>query len=164
VIEEHPSALRADIARYFPGRSLNEFHRNETGNGSMSWLELWEFFLALPADSMTASAMSGDHARRRWTELEHMIATSLTIQHQAIRMLLAVNGSKPSDLPPLLEWGRPDLRTPEQIEADEAREADIARRRAAFYAATRPGATDPEYARKLEQAREEHLRLMHRPD
>lgn len=166
MIEEHPSDLRADIARYFPGRSLNEFHRNETGNGSMTWLELWEFFLALPSDSMTYSAMSGDHSRRRWTELEHMLATSLTIQHQNVRMLLAVNGTKQSELPPLLEWSRPDLRTLEQIAEDEAREAELSRRRAAFYAATRPGANDSEYTRKLEQARIEHLRLTaeHRTD
>lgn len=162
MIEEHPSALRADIARYFPDRSLNEFHRNETGNGSMTWLELWEFFLALPADSMTASALSGDHARRRWTERDYMQASLLSLQQFMIQVVWAGNlEGKP---PAITPWTLPDLRTAEQIEADQAREADLERRRAAFRAATRPGATDPEYARKLEQAREEHLRLMHHPD
>jgi hypothetical protein len=160
VIEEHPSELRADIARYFPGRSLNEFHRNETGDGTMSWLELGEFFAALPRDSMTVSAMSGDRARRRWTELEYMLATSLTLQHNNTLAMFLVNGVKQSELPPVFEWNAPDLRTPEQIEADEARETDLERRRAAFYDATRPGAADPEYAQKLAAARDEHLRLM----
>ncbi|WP_328981776.1 hypothetical protein OG258_19980 [Streptomyces mirabilis] len=127
----------------------------------MNWLELWEFFQWLPTESMTRSAMAGDHTRRRWTERDHMIATGLTLQHLQFLTLLQVNGAKGSALPKLFEWDRPDLRTPEQLAEDEAREARQAAIRARFYEATRPGAQqDTEHARRLAEAREEHLRLM----
>jgi hypothetical protein len=120
----------------------------------MSWLELWEFFLALPADSMTASAMSGDHARRRWTEADYMLANALSLQQYMIQVLWAAHlTGKPPEITP---WKLPDLRTWEQIEADE----DAEHQRAAFFAATRPGAADTVYARKLAAARDQHLRLM----
>ncbi|MFJ9353764.1 hypothetical protein [Streptomyces mirabilis] len=147
MIEEHPSDLRADIARYFSGRSLNEFHRNECGTGTMSWLELWEFLLALPHDSMTKAALSGDRARRRWSEHDHMIATSLTLQHELVRALHLLRGVSPHDLPRLFEWAGPDLRSQEQIEADEERW----KRQQRHLQKTRPQPPDPELMRRLHE-------------
>ncbi|MEU6651274.1 hypothetical protein ABZ904_17975 [Streptomyces sp. NPDC046900] len=114
----------------------------------MSWLELWEFVLALPYDSMTKSALSGDHGRRRWTEADYMLARSLSIQHAMVRTLLAVNGVKPHDLPKLVEWPEPDLRALEQIEADEA----LRQRQQRHLERTRPEPPDPEVMRKLHEA------------
>ncbi|MGW3305881.1 hypothetical protein ACWDG9_04750 [Streptomyces sp. NPDC001073] len=121
----------------------------------MSWLELWEFVQALPYDSMTRSAMAGDHARRRWTEAEYMQASQLSLLQHVIQVLWAAHlEGKPPKVTP---WSLPDLRTPEQIAEDEIRKA----RRARYHAAMKPGAQqDPEYARRLAQAREEHLRLL----
>ncbi|GAA5078572.1 hypothetical protein [Streptomyces similanensis] len=125
----------------------------------MSWLELWEFVQALPYDSMTGSAMAGDHTRRRWTEMHYMQASALSLMQYMTQVLWAGQGleGKP---PKLVPWTLPDLRTPEQLAEDEAREARQAAIRTRFYEATRPGAAaDPDYARCLAQAREEHLRL-----
>ncbi|MGW5198641.1 hypothetical protein [Streptomyces spiralis] len=138
---------------------MNEFHRNESGDGSMSWLELWEFFQALPYDSMTRSAMAGDHTRRRWTEMHYMQASALSLMQYMTQVLWVGQGlqGKPPKTAP---WTLPDLRTSEQIAEDEAREARRTALMSRFREATRPGATaDPEYARRLAQAREEHLRL-----
>ncbi|MDX3712729.1 hypothetical protein PV733_28080 [Streptomyces europaeiscabiei] len=125
----------------------------------MSWLELWEFVEALPYDSMTRSALAGDHTRRRWTEQHYMQASSLSLQQQIIQVLWAAHlEGKPPQVTP---WTLPDLCTPEQLAEDEARQARQEAIRARFHAATRPGAQqDPEYARRLAQAREEHLRLL----
>ncbi|MFG2380556.1 hypothetical protein [Streptomyces avermitilis] len=125
----------------------------------MSWLELWEFVQALPYDSMTRSAMAGDHTRRRWTETEYMLAQALSVMQFTNQVLWAAHlEGKP---PKVVPWALPDLRTPEQLAEDEAREARQAAMRARFHAATQPGAQqDPEYARRLAEAREEHLRLM----
>jgi hypothetical protein len=124
----------------------------------MSWLELWEFVQALPYDSMTRSSMAGDHTRRRWTEMHYMQASALSLMQYMTQVLWAAHlEGKP---PKLVPWSLPDLRTPEQLAEDEARKAREAARWAQYRAATRPGATpDPEYARRLAQAREEHLRL-----
>ncbi|MFJ3665074.1 hypothetical protein ACIPSE_01320 [Streptomyces sp. NPDC090106] len=125
----------------------------------MTWLELWEFVEALPYDSMTRSALAGDHTRRRWTEAEYMQASSLSLMQHMIQVMWAAHlEGKP---PKVVPWTLPDLRTPEQLAEDEARKARRAAIQAHFREATRPGATpDPEYARRLAQAREEHLRLM----
>jgi hypothetical protein len=156
VIEEHPSALRADIARYFPRWDLDDFHRNETGDGTMSWLRLWELFLALPDDSMTWSVLSGDHGRRRWTERDYLIAALVERQQDTVQMLFNINsdGSHKMLYPPV---NRPDLRTSEQIEA----EAEQERRRAAFVAATRPRPVDPEIEQKLAAALERQIAEQH---
>lgn len=159
MIEEHPSELRADIARYFPGRSLNEFHRlSEDGqSGSMSWLELWEFFQALPFDSMTRSALAGDHAHRRWSESDYMLREVLSLLQFQSR--IAWVGHQLKDKPPDLHlWDMPDLRSPEEAEAEQELAAARAERARKFREATRPGGGDTEYARKLAAAREEHLR------
>jgi hypothetical protein len=125
----------------------------------MSWLELWEFVEALPYDSMTRSALAGDHTRRRWTEAEYMQASSLSLMQHMIQVMWAAHleGRPPNVVP----WTLPDLRTPEQLAEDEARKARQATIQARYREATRPGAApDPEYARRLAQAREEHLRLL----
>lgn len=125
----------------------------------MSWLELWEFVQALPYDSMTRSAMAGDHTRRRWTEMHYMQASALSLMQfmtQVMWVGQGLEGKPPKPTP----WTLPDLRTPEQLAEDEARKARKAALWAQYRAATRPGAApDPEYARRLAQAREEHLRL-----
>jgi len=158
VIEEHPSELRADIARYFPGRSLNEFHRNESGTGTMSWLELSEFFLGLPYDSMTRSVLAGDHGHRRWTESDYMLREILALLQFQARITWTA-GQLQGKAPDLPLWEPPDLRSPEQVEAD--RELALARveRARKFIAATKPGSQDTEYAKKLAAARAEHQRL-----
>ncbi|MET8511968.1 hypothetical protein [Streptomyces sp. NPDC005077] len=156
MIEEHPSELRADIARYFPGRSLNEFHRldDEGREGSMSWLELREFFDALPYDSMTKSAMAGDHGRRRWTESDYMLRALLDLVQFQIRVAW-ITGRMDGKAPDLPLWELPDLRSPEEIELAEAR----AERFRKFHAATKPGSKDTEYLKKMAAARAEHQRL-----
>ncbi|MFI5974808.1 hypothetical protein [Streptomyces sp. NPDC051452] len=125
----------------------------------MSWLELWEFVQALPFDSMTHSARRGDYARRRWTEMHYMQASALSLMQFMTQVMWAGQGleGKP---PKLVPWAPPDLRTPEQLAEDEARKTREAARWAQFRAATRPGARqDTEWAQRLAQAREEHLRL-----
>ncbi|MET9848866.1 hypothetical protein [Streptomyces ossamyceticus] len=121
----------------------------------MTWLELWEFVEALPYDSMTRSALAGDRTRRRWTEAEYMQAHGLTLMQHMIQVMWAAHlEGKP---PKVIPWSLPDLRSPEQVAKDEDRKQ--ARRRR-YFEATRPGAVmDPEYARRLAEAREEHLRL-----
>ncbi|MBK3573172.1 hypothetical protein JHN63_04910 [Streptomyces sp. MBT65] len=114
----------------------------------MTWLELWEFLLALPSDSMTYSAMSGDRFRRRWTERDEMQALALDLLQEQIRALLLVNEVSPSNVPKTIPWPRPDRRTPEQIAEDEAR----AERAARFLASLRPPAPDPEVERRLREA------------
>ncbi|MEU5030167.1 hypothetical protein [Streptomyces milbemycinicus] len=128
----------------------------------MSWLELWEFVQALPYDSMTRSAMAGDHAHRRWTEAEYMQASALSLMQHMIQVLWAAHlEGKP---PKVVPWSLPDLRAPEQLAEDEARQQRQTALRSRFHEATRPGAQqDSEYARRLAQAREEHLRLMTQP-
>lgn len=78
--------MRADIARYYPGRSLNEFHANEWGEGTMSWLELLEFVEALPDDSATKAAMAGDRDGRRWPEQNYLLATLVNLVMLLIRV------------------------------------------------------------------------------
>ncbi|WP_371538373.1 hypothetical protein OG210_21855 [Streptomyces sp. NBC_00466] len=158
MIEEHPSELRADIVRYFPGRSLNEFHRNESGAGTMTWLELWEFYLGLPYDSMTKSAMAGDHGHRRWTESDYLLREILALlQFQSRIAWIAgqLQGPAP-DLPP---WPHPDLRLPEQIEADRELAVARAERARKFHEAMKPGSQNTEYLNKLAAVRAEHQRL-----
>ncbi|GDY74115.1 hypothetical protein SAV31267_036000 [Streptomyces avermitilis] len=77
----------------------------------MSWLELWEFVLALPYDSMTKSAMAGDHGRRRWTESDYMLRELLAVAQFQARIAWAghhIEGKVP-DLP---LWEEPDRRSP----------------------------------------------------
>ncbi|MFE4991430.1 hypothetical protein ACFRH4_08770 [Streptomyces mirabilis] len=113
----------------------------------MSWQELWEFVQWLPHDSMTKAALSGDRARRRWSETHYMLARSLTIQHEIVRTLLNANGVKPHDLPRRFEWPEPDLRSQEQIEADEERW----KRQQRHLQKTRPQPPDPELMRRLHE-------------
>jgi hypothetical protein len=139
--------LRADIARYFPRWDLDDFHRNETGDGSMSWSRLWDFIEALPYDSMTRSALAGDRTRRRWTEMHYMQASALSYMQFMTQVMWAgqgLNGKPPKFMP----WSLPDLRTPEQIAEDEAH----AQRAAKFLASVRPPAPDPEIERRLREA------------
>ncbi|MCX5234448.1 hypothetical protein OG824_04265 [Streptomyces prunicolor] len=117
----------------------------------MTWLELWEFFRALPPDSITYSAMTGDHTGRRWTELHYMQASALTLMQEQIRALCLVNGVKSSDAPKTFPWPLPDLRTPEQIAEEEAR----ARRASKFLASVKPPALDPEFERRWREAVEQ---------
>lgn len=159
MIEEHPSELRADIARYFPGRSLNEFHRldDEGREGSMSWLELREFFDALPYDSMTKSAMAGDHGRRRWTESDYMLREILALlQYQA--QISWTAGQLQGKAPDLPLWEPPDLRTFEEIEADQELALARAERARKHHEAMRPGSKDPEYLKKMAAVLAEHQR------
>ncbi|MFE7762935.1 hypothetical protein [Streptomyces sp. NPDC057438] len=126
----------------------------------MSWLELWEFVLALPSDSMTRSTMAGDRTLRRWTDRDYLMAALIERQQDAIQLLFNIHSEKKiTELYPPVN--RPDLRTPEQLAEDEARKARQAVAKRRYFEATRPGAPqDTEHARRLAQAREEHLRLM----
>ncbi|MGW2932964.1 hypothetical protein ACWDA7_14100 [Streptomyces sp. NPDC001156] len=160
MIEEHPSELRADIARYFPGRSLNEFHRlTEDGTaGSMSWLELWEFYQALPLGSMTRAALVGDHDYRRWTETDYMLRELITRIDFGNRIMWAGNQMQ-GKYPEFPQWPMPDLRSLEDREAEAHAKAEAARKARRFYDSMKPGAQqNTEYAQKLAAAREEHLR------
>ncbi|MFF3558974.1 hypothetical protein ACFYXS_02880 [Streptomyces sp. NPDC002574] len=117
----------------------------------MSWLELWEFVLALPSDSMTMAAQSNDLARRRWTERDYMQASSLSLMQQMIQILWAshLQGRPPRSSP----WPLPDLRSLAQIEADEA----LDRLMRTYLQATRPPPPDPDMERLL------HERIANRP-
>ncbi|WP_430376691.1 hypothetical protein [Streptomyces sp. B1-3] len=125
----------------------------------MTWLELWEFVEALPYDSMTRSTLAGDRTRRRWTEHDYMQASMLSLQQHLIQVIWAAHlEGKPPQVSP---WPLPDLRSLEQLAEDEARKARQADARRRYFEATRPGAPqDTEHARRLAQAREEHLRLV----
>lgn len=87
-----------------------------------------------------------------------MQASSLSLMQHMIQVIWAAHlEGKP---PKVVPWSLPDLRTPEQITEGEDRKARQAVIRARYRQATRPGAVpDPEYAQRLAQAREEHLRL-----
>jgi hypothetical protein len=118
----------------------------------MSWLELWEFYQALPYDSMTRSAQAGDHGHRRWTETEYLLVDLGSRLNIISQILWAGNiKGKPPEFP---LYGMPDLRSWEQIEAEIA--ASTRARR--YHEAMKPGNTNTEYAKKLAAAREEHLR------
>ncbi|BAC73221.1 hypothetical protein AQJ43_23775 [Streptomyces avermitilis] len=124
----------------------------------MSWLELWEFVLALPYDSMTKSAMAGDHGRRRWTESDYMLRELLAVAQFQARIAWAghhIEGKVP-DLP---LWEEPDRRSPEQIEADRELAVARAERARKYHEATKPGSQDTEYAKKLAAALAEHQRV-----
>ncbi|MDC2953390.1 hypothetical protein PO587_02850 [Streptomyces gilvifuscus] len=89
-----------------------------------------------------------------------MKAAELTLLQHLIRVAW-VGGQVNGEPPKIVPWPQPDLRSLEQVAEDEARAARQEASKRRFYEATRPGATaDPEYARRLAQAREEHLRLM----
>jgi hypothetical protein len=115
----------------------------------MSWLRLWEYVFALPMDSMTKTAMRGDSAYRRWTETEYLLNRQLDILTLSMQILWAANGAsgKPPKGPIMRD---PDLRTAEQIEAEALRSQRLER----FVEATRPGAGDSEYLRRLQESRD----------
>ncbi|MGI5515291.1 hypothetical protein [Streptomyces sp. CA-106131] len=115
----------------------------------MSWLRLWEYVFALPMESMTKAAMRGDSGYRRWTETEYLLNRQLDILTLSMQILWAANGvsGKPPKGPIMRD---PDLRTAEQIEAEALRSQRLER----FVEATRPGAGDSEYLRRLQESRD----------
>lgn len=124
----------------------------------MSWLELWEFVLALPLNSMTMSVRRGDHGLRRWTETEYLLRQQIDLLSAQYMALCKANFEGEPQKPDL--WPMPDLRSPEEIESERDLAEARAERLRRFREATKPGATDAGYARRLEEARQEHLRRM----
>ncbi|WP_448319228.1 hypothetical protein [Streptomyces sp. CO7] len=128
----------------------------------MTWLELWEFVQALPHDAMTKAVAAGDHGLRRWTETDYLLRGV----HDHLQYLVQVSwvGHRLQGKPPdFVSWPLPDLRSPEEIEEEQRTALERSTKARRFIEATKPGAQDPEYAKKLAAAREEHLRLAVRP-
>ncbi|MFG2970784.1 hypothetical protein ACGFZS_46700 [Streptomyces sp. NPDC048288] len=49
------------------------------GEGTMTWSELRDLVVALPEDSATKAAASGDREGRRWNQVSYMQATTVNL-------------------------------------------------------------------------------------
>ncbi|MEV8398807.1 hypothetical protein [Streptomyces niveus] len=81
------------------------------GEGSMNWAELRDLVEALPEDSATRAAATGDLDGRRWTQDTYAAASTYNAILLMIRVLWAAH----------LKGNPPDMQTiePPRMEADE---------------------------------------------
>ena len=83
----YPEAVEADIAHYYPGRSVAEFWR-----GQMTLRELRVLVSGLPMDSATGRAMRGHH----WMDSDYLLADILdTVKFHRVEWAQA-HGAKPA--------------------------------------------------------------------
>lgn len=87
-----------------------------TGEGSMNWAELRDLVVALPEESATKAALSGDTEGRRWDSSTFLLAAIYNAHLMSIRILWAAHlKGRPPEMEPI---------QPPALEAHE--EADAA--------------------------------------
>lgn len=105
----HEGAARASVARYYPGRDLNEVF-----TGGMTADECWGFLMHLPRDSplMAALAADPDYASDAkpgpvpWTEFGPEVQ-ALAAVHDLLGSLVSMVGSLGGKPPQIAPYPRP---------------------------------------------------------
>jgi hypothetical protein len=110
LLDRHEDAARASIARYYPGRDLNEVF-----TGSMTPDECWALIIHLPRTSPLKAALAEDPdiplaepGDPPWTEFSpevQAIAEAVDVLKSLLANVISLGGGKPPKFRP---YPRPD--------------------------------------------------------
>lgn len=112
-----------------------------TGEGSMNWAELRDLVVALPEDSATKAAISGDVDGRRWDSATFIGAASYNVLLMVLRVLWTAHlKGHPPQMEPI---EAPRL---EEHDIDEAAKAAAQQRAEDYLDSFSPGRTQHDQA------------------
>lgn len=116
LIDEHCEAFESDLRRYCGGVRLCDVFA-----GRVTWRELWSYFLGLPPESLTQTALSKyGEQHGPWSGIEHLLARVGDSVNYTNYLLRVANFQGDHPLPEPLP--RPGVEGAQVIDLDIARE------------------------------------------